>query len=117
MDRSCDLMEQEFWKKCSSCKKSIGYNVVFWTCNVSTCNRKRTALQFCSVACWDAHIPIFRHRDSWAEEHRSPTIETWRKVLNGEIEWPIREKQEPEEKVEEKKRVETPKVIRRRPGN
>jgi histone H3/H4 len=47
-------------------------NSVYWTCNVSTCNRKRTGLVFCSVECWDAHVPLYNHRESWAIETRSP---------------------------------------------
>jgi histone H3/H4 len=39
---------------------------------VSTCNRKRTALAFCTVSCWDAHLPVARHRESWAEEQTAP---------------------------------------------
>lgn len=60
------------WKLCSSCKKPIGLNAVYWVCNVSTCNRKRTGLAFCSVDCWDAHVPLYNHRESWAIESRSP---------------------------------------------
>jgi len=60
------------WKRCSSCKEPIALGASYWVCNVSTCNRKRTALQFCSVSCWDAHLPIARHRDAWAEEKRAP---------------------------------------------
>ena len=60
------------WKRCSSCKEPIALGASYWVCNVSTCNRKRTALQFCSVSCWDAHLPIARHRDAWAEERRAP---------------------------------------------
>ena len=62
------------WKLCSSCKKPIGLNTVYWTCNVSTCNRKRTGLVFCSVECWDAHVPLYNHRESWALENRSPKV-------------------------------------------
>ena len=62
------------WKPCSSCKKPIGLNTVYWTCNVSTCNRKRTGLVFCSVECWDAHVPLYNHRESWALENRSPKV-------------------------------------------
>jgi hypothetical protein len=62
------------WKPCSSCKKPIGLNVVYWVCNVSTCNRKRTGLVFCSVDCWDAHVPAANHRESWALECRSPKV-------------------------------------------
>lgn len=56
--------EAAFWKRCSICKKHIGFNQKYWVCNVSTCNRKRTGLQFCSVDCWDAHLPEARHRDA-----------------------------------------------------
>jgi len=28
---------------------------------------------FCSVSCWQAHVPVLRHRDAWAEERRAPT--------------------------------------------
>ena len=48
--------------------------MVYWVCNVSTCNRKRTGLVFCSVDCWDAHVPLYNHRESWALESRSPKI-------------------------------------------
>jgi len=27
---------------------------------------------FCSVECWDAHVPLYNHRESWAIENRSP---------------------------------------------
>lgn len=62
------------WKPCSSCRKPIGLNTIYWTCNVSTCNRKRTGLVFCSVECWDAHVPLYNHREAWAEEQRSPKV-------------------------------------------
>ncbi len=61
-----------FWRKCSSCRKPIGFKQPFWVCSVSTCNRVRTGLAFCSVTCFDAHIPIFNHRDSGAFERMSP---------------------------------------------
>ena len=70
-------MESAFWKRCSTCKKEIPFRTVYWVCNVSTCNRARTAFAFCSVNCWDAHVPMLRHRESWAEEARSPTPEEW----------------------------------------
>jgi hypothetical protein len=34
-------------------------------------------LTFCSVACFQAHVPTLRHRDAWAEEKRAPTLEVW----------------------------------------
>lgn len=34
----------------------------YYLCSVSTCQGKVTNYAFCSVPCWDAHIPIERHR-------------------------------------------------------
>ncbi len=28
---------------------------------------------FCSLPCWEAHVPEARHRDAWAEPHKAPT--------------------------------------------
>ncbi len=64
---------QAGWKKCSACKTPIDFGAMYYVCNVSTCNRKRTALQFCDVSCWEVHLPVARHRESWAEERRSPS--------------------------------------------
>ena len=111
-------MEENFWKKCSSCKKEIPYNSLYWICNVSTCNRNRTALSFCSVNCWDAHLAIVRHRDTWAVEHRSPTKEFWAKVEAGEAEWSTLPKEEKEEVVVKNPQASGPKAfIRRSSGN
>lgn len=67
-------MIDAIWKKCTTCKKPISFGAVYWVCNVSTCNRKRTGLTFCSVDCWDAHVPVLRHKESWAEERRAPRV-------------------------------------------
>jgi hypothetical protein len=69
--------DPSFWKRCSTCKREIPFVASYWACNVSTCNRPRTALAFCSVPCWDAHVPMLRHRESWAEERRAPTRAAW----------------------------------------
>ncbi len=69
----------DFWRRCSSCKKPIGFVTTYWVCNVSTCNRKRTGLVFCSTSCWDVHLPLMNHREAWAEERRSPTREAWKR--------------------------------------
>ena len=61
------------WRRCSACKKPIALGAVYWACNVSTCNQKRTALCFCSVSCWEVHLPGANHRESWAVEKRAPT--------------------------------------------
>jgi len=60
------------WRRCSTCKSDIGFGKKHFVCSVSTCNRKRTGLAFCSVECWDAHLPTARHRDAWAVEKVSP---------------------------------------------
>src|SRR5690606_10607121 len=51
----------------------IDFGDTYWVCSVSTCNRKRTGLYFCSVACWEAHLPSMRHREAWAVEKRAPS--------------------------------------------
>ncbi len=70
-------MEAELWKRCSSCKSTIGFGARYWVCNVSTCNRPRTGLVFCTVSCWEAHVPVMRHRESWALEKAAPTRAEW----------------------------------------
>jgi len=68
-------MEAELWRRCSSCKGAIGFGARHWICNVSTCNRPRTGLVFCSVSCWETHVPVMRHRDSFALEKSAPDRE------------------------------------------
>ncbi|HEY8518281.1 MAG TPA: hypothetical protein VIS07_22440 [Candidatus Binatia bacterium] len=72
-------MEQvrSFWKHCSTCKAEIPFGARYQACNVSTCNRGNTALAFCSVECWDAHVPLLRHRDAWSVEQRAPSRDEW----------------------------------------
>ena len=65
------------WSRCSACKRDIGFGAVYWECSVSTCNRRNTDYTFCSVACWDSHIAMLRHRDAWAVEKKAPTREAW----------------------------------------
>jgi hypothetical protein len=74
----------ESWLKCSACRKDIGFSTVHWVCSVSTCNRSRTRLVFCSVSCWDSHVATLRHRDAWAVEARSPTRERWQAEISQE---------------------------------
>ncbi len=61
------------WRRCSSCKTDIGWGRAYWVCSVSTCNQNRTGLVFCSDNCWEAHVPVMRHRESWAVEKRAPS--------------------------------------------
>lgn len=60
---------------CSACRKDIAYGSKHWVCSVSTCNRARTQLVFCSVSCWDSHVATLRHRDAWAVEAFAPARE------------------------------------------
>src|SRR5580765_8499464 len=62
----------DVWMLCSACRKPIRFGATHWVCSVSTCNRDRTRLVFCSVACWDSHVATLRHRDAWAVEARAP---------------------------------------------
>ncbi len=63
----------DLWRRCSACKQDIALGGAYYTCSVSTCNRVRTALAFCSVTCWEIHLPTERHREAWAIEQRAPT--------------------------------------------
>ncbi|MEZ4358777.1 MAG: hypothetical protein R3B48_01240 [Kofleriaceae bacterium] len=71
----------DVWLKCSACRKELGFSTIHWICSVSTCNRSRTRLVFCSVACWDSHVATARHRDAWAVEERSPSRQAWQATL------------------------------------
>lgn len=62
---------QNYWRKCSTCKKEIGFNTIYQICNVSTCKK----WVYCSVDCWNMHNPVMNHKSSWAEEMRSPRKE------------------------------------------
>lgn len=55
-------------KKCSSCKKVIAINQKYYVCSVSTCNGQRTGYSFCSIPCFESHLPGARHRDAGAVE-------------------------------------------------
>lgn len=65
----------DVWRKCSSCKKDIFTGQTYYLCSVSTCRGSATNYAFCSVNCWDAHVPIERHRGDTAGaiEKRAPT--------------------------------------------
>ena len=67
------------WRPCSSCKTAVAFETTYWVCNISTCNRKRTGLIFCSVECWDTHLGVVYHRESYALERRSPSAAQWRR--------------------------------------
>ncbi|MCA9681003.1 MAG: hypothetical protein KC457_02315 [Myxococcales bacterium] len=66
------MPEASAWRHCSRCKKPIAYGATYLVCSVSTCNRARSAMVFCSMDCWDAHVPVAGHREAHAEEHTAP---------------------------------------------
>jgi hypothetical protein len=67
----------ETWLKCSACRSDIDFDTKYFQCSVSTCNRARMRLVFCSVPCWDSHVATLRHRDAWAEDKIAPTRTAW----------------------------------------
>jgi hypothetical protein len=69
----------EVWKRCSTCKKEIAFKSTYYLCSVSTCTRKRTGFTFCSVECWEEHLPLMRHREAWAVEEQAPSKAEWEK--------------------------------------
>ena len=69
------VTDSGMWMLCSACRKQISFGAVHWVCSVSTCNRNRTRLVFCSVACWDSHLSTIRHREAWAVEATAPSRE------------------------------------------
>ena len=66
------MASENQWRRCSACKKAIALGSGYWTCSVSTCNRKRTGIVFCSVSCWEVHLPGANHREAWAVEQTAP---------------------------------------------
>lgn len=66
------------------------------------------ALFFCTLACWDAHLPMMRHREAWAEKVKSPTREAWQREQDEERDREAssaaKEKQMSEE-VEKRRRI------------
>ena len=76
--------DAQTWKRCNTCKKPIAFRSPYFACSVSTCNRKGTDFVFCTVDCWDAHVPTLRHRDAWADEKTAPTAEEWAREQRSE---------------------------------
>jgi histone H3/H4 len=71
----------EIWKKCTECRTDIAFGATYYQCSVSTCNRTRMPLVFCSVICWDSHLSTVRHRDAGAIEAKAPTKAQWEREL------------------------------------
>lgn len=71
------VAEADIWKRCSTCKTPIAFASTYYQCSVSTCTRKRSGFVFCKVDCWEAHVPMMRHREAWAVEETAPTKAQW----------------------------------------
>lgn len=65
-------VNSDFWRKCSSCKKPIAFGAQYYVCSVSTCNSQRTGLIFCSMPCFEVHLPSARHRDAGGIRKTAP---------------------------------------------
>ena len=76
-----EALDPGSFRRCSTCKQPIGFETKYYRCSVSTCNRRKNTLVFCSISCWDAHQADARHRDAGAEEDKSPTAAAWAREL------------------------------------
>lgn len=65
-------MQENTWRPCSSCKKPISFGATYFICSVSTCNGQRTGYVFCSIPCFERHLPVARHKDAGAIEKKAP---------------------------------------------
>jgi hypothetical protein len=74
------------YKLCSICRKPIDFGKSYFQCSVSTCNRGKVALFFCTLECWNAHLPDARHREAWAEPVTAPSREAWEREQAAEAE-------------------------------
>jgi hypothetical protein len=64
--------QQNFWKKCSTCKKPLAWGSAYYVCSVSTCNGLRTGYVFCGILCFESHVPGARHKSAGAIEKIAP---------------------------------------------
>jgi hypothetical protein len=67
-----ETTESQVWRKCSTCKKPIAFGARYYECSVSTCTNERTGYVFCTVGCFEAHLPGARHRTAGAIEKMAP---------------------------------------------
>ena len=47
---------------CATCRKLIPPGTSAIRCTVASCNTGRLKLRFCTVTCWEKHVPTARHR-------------------------------------------------------
>jgi hypothetical protein len=85
----------EVWKKCTECRNDIAFGAAYYQCSVSTCNRTRFPLVFCSVVCWDSHLSSVRHRDAGAIEAKAPSKAEWEREQAADNEKPTQPSRPP----------------------
>jgi hypothetical protein len=66
-------MQTQTWRNCSGCKQPIALKAKYYTCSVSSCNVRKTNYVFCSMPCFDQHLPIERHKSAGAVEQVAPS--------------------------------------------
>ena len=59
---------QNYYRKCSSCKKEIGFGKIYQVCEVTSCRKHA----FCCVNCWNLHNEVMNHKNAGAIEQRAP---------------------------------------------
>jgi hypothetical protein len=64
--------DNDYWDKCRACGKKIKYQSRYYMCSVSSCLRKQNPLVYCSVDCWELHVPVMNHKQAGADEYWSP---------------------------------------------
>ena len=67
-----DKTEQDYWRKCVTCKSPIALGAKYYKCSVSSCDKKSAPTQFCKFECWSVHNEVYRHRNAAAEEETAP---------------------------------------------
>lgn len=62
------MEQQNFWRRCSSCKKEIQFGKAYQECEVSNCRKHA----FCSVSCWNLLNEVMNHKSAGAIERIAP---------------------------------------------
>ena len=61
---------------CATCRKLIPPGASAVRCTVASCNTGRMKLRFCSITCWEKHVPTARHRKpSYVVEERVGSVD------------------------------------------
>lgn len=87
------------------CKSDIPFGATWYACSVSTCNRARLAMYFCSTACWEAHLPEARHRDAWAEQNSAPSKQQYEQEEQARVEKERRREAAESDDTEARRRI------------